>query len=249
MSQQLTVDSQQATLITTRPRGDRLPRTQNRERSSPSVPPLASEASVGGGGLGRKPRTGGSQQRCWLRPPYPSGCAAAVLSPQRSALRPRWRDQQACCASTLQSSVFSRHATLITMRPRSLCFLPSRAKRALGEVAEAKPRTEGAVPTNRARAPPPYPIGCAAAVLSPNGRPYGLAGETNIPLRGPTSRMISGPPWNACSGSTLTAALSQAASALPSRSRHTSPVADYRPASASAFSIRCSLTLPRVPSV
>jgi len=234
-------------LITTRPRGDRLPRTQNRERSSPSV---------------SSPRERSKRWGRWTRPKAEDGRFSATLlasAPLPQRLRrcgtfPPTVGPTASLAGPTgllreHSSVFSRHATLITMRPRSLCFLPSRAKRALGEVAEAKPRTEGAVPTNRARAPPPYPIGCAAAVLSPNGRPYGLAGETNIPLRGPTSRMISGPPWNACSGSTLTAALSQAASALPSRSRHTSPVADYRPASASAFSIRCSLTLPRVPSV
>jgi hypothetical protein len=47
----------------------------------------------------------------------------------------------------------------------------------LGEVAEARPRTEGAVPSNVARARPPYPSGFAAAVLSPQRRPSGSWGD------------------------------------------------------------------------
>jgi len=83
---------------------------ENGERSSPLFPPPGSEASVGGGGLGAAEDGGaGSQQRCWPTVPYPSGCVAAVLSPQRSALRPRWGDQRARLRE--RSSVISGEPT------------------------------------------------------------------------------------------------------------------------------------------
>ncbi len=65
----------------------------------------------------------------------------------------------------------------------SFCFLPSRAERVLGEVAEAEPRTEGVVPTNRARSPPSYPSSFAAAVPLPQRSTLGRPTKTG-PTKG-----------------------------------------------------------------